>query len=98
MKLFLCEPYVREHTTFARLNRAGQAALVVPLFAMETVHAETWVEEVVLFRQYAGSVANQQSANSRGASAEAVAAAKIAQMGHQAGRIGSDEKYTPVQV
>ena len=90
--------YVREHTTFALLGRDGKAALVVPFFELETVQEETWVADVVPFRQFADSPTDGVTAGERGGSPEAVAAGKISQMGHREGRIGFDEKYTPLHV
>lgn len=89
--------YVREHTTYALLSREGQTALIVPFFEQETVCQESWVADVVPFRQYPEATIDQQSYSHRGGSAEAVAAAKISEMAHPTGRIGFDEKYTPVR-
>jgi len=90
--------HVREHTTFALLNREGHVVLVIPWFELDTAKEETAVTDIAPFRQFANVLTAERAALHRGDFPEAVAAERIARMGYQSGRIGFDELYTPVSV
>jgi len=90
--------FVREHTTYALFTREGHAALIVPFFELETVQEETWVTDIASFRQFANASVDADSDMGRGGSAEAELAKKISQIGLERGRVGYDQKYTPVSV
>jgi Xaa-Pro aminopeptidase len=90
--------FVREHTTYALLFGDAHAALIVPFFEMETVEEETWVEDIAPFRQFADSPIDDNSDKSRGGAPEDELARKVSALGAQRGRIGFDERYTPVVV
>ena len=90
--------FVREHTTYALLTQDAHASLVVPFFEVQSVQEETWVEDIVPFRQFGDSSVIDATDASRGGPPEVELAGKLSQMGLDRARIGWDERYTPVQV
>jgi Xaa-Pro aminopeptidase len=87
--------FVREHTTYALLTQDARASLIVPFFEVPSVQEETWVEDLVPFRQFGGSSGTDDS---RGGPCEVELAGKLSQLGLDRARIGWDERHTPVQV